>query len=316
VVTEGDTLERDGVVEAVDHVGVGRVGDGGLGVEQLEDPLHRAHRLLHGVGHAGELADRPVQQEHRGGEGEELPGRERARDDAVAAVPEGAHDAERAQHLHERLRELIGAVVLEGQAQELVVDAVEPLLLESLAAEGLHDLGAREGFLEHHVELGHLLLGALVDLVQLAPQGADGHRHRGEHRHRDERQHPFPREHHHEQRDDGADLPDRHHQHGGREAGEPVDVGDDARHQLGGVQRGEEGQRHALDVAVELAPNARDHALTHRGHEVGLAEAGGALDEVGAQHGDGDQLQHHEIAVEEDAVHRGLHEPRDEALGG
>ena len=33
------------------------------------------------------------------------------------------------------------------------------------------------------------------------------------------------------------------------EAGQAVDVGDHARHQLGGVQRGEEGQRHALDVA-------------------------------------------------------------------
>jgi hypothetical protein len=177
-VAKGHVLQRDGILEAGEDEGARRVGDGGRGVEDLEHALHRAQGLLDGVGHARELADGPVEEDHRGGEGEELARRERARDDLVAPVPERAHDADGAQHLHERLRGLIGAVVLEGEAEELIVDAVEALLLELLAAEGLHDLGAGEGLLEHHVELRHRLLGALVDLVELASQRADGDGHR------------------------------------------------------------------------------------------------------------------------------------------
>jgi hypothetical protein len=106
----------------------------------------------------------------------------------------------------------------------------------------------------------------------------------------------------------------RHHEHGGGQAGEPVDVGDDAGHQLGGVQGGEERQRHALDMRVDLAADTRDHSLAHRGHQVGLTETRGPLDEVDAEEGEGDELQHEEIAPAEDPVHGGLHQPGDHAL--
>ena len=100
-----------------------------------------------------------------------------------------------------------------------------------------------------------------------------------------------------------ADLAHRHDQHGGGQPREPVDVGDHARHQLGGVQRGEEGERHALDVGVELAADAGDDALAHRRHQVGLAEAADALEQVGAEQGEGMSLSMMHVALEEDVVH-------------
>ena len=75
-----------------------------------------------------------------------------------AAVPERAHQAERAHDLHQRLGELVGPVVLQGEAHQPVVDVVEALLLERFAAEGLDDLRACERLLQHHVQLGDLLL--------------------------------------------------------------------------------------------------------------------------------------------------------------
>ena len=67
----------------------------------------------------------------------------------------------------------------EGQAQEAVVDPVEALLLEALAPEGLDDLVAGEGLLQHDVQLADLLLRSLGDLVELAPERAEEHAHRG-----------------------------------------------------------------------------------------------------------------------------------------
>jgi len=115
-------------------------------------------------------------------------------------------------------------------------------------------------------------------------------------------------------RSDLGRMGDRKHLQPGGEAGEAVDVGDHPGHQLRGVERGEERQRHRLDVGVELAPDARDHPLAHRGHQVGLTETRGPLDEVDAEEGEGDELQHEEIAPAEDPVHGGLHQPGDHAL--
>jgi hypothetical protein len=67
-------------------------------------------------------------------------------------------------------------------------------------------------------------------------------------------------------------------------------------------------------VTVELAPDAGDHALAHRGHEVGLAVASHALDDVGAEEHEGDELEHDEIPLQEDVVEGGLDQPGDEPL--
>ncbi len=326
---EGDVLERpllrirvaepgahelDRPGERGHRIGPGSVHDRGRGVEDLEHALHRGDRLLHGVDHPGQLADGPVEQHHRRGEREELAGGQRARDHAVAAVPERPHDRERAQHLHQRLRHLVDAAVFQGQAQEPVVDRVEALLLEPFAAERLDDLGAGEGLLQHHVQLGDLLLGAPVDLVELAADDAHRDAHDREHRDRDQGEHPLSQEHDGEQGRDRPHVSHRHHQHGGGEAGQAVHVGHHPGHQIPRVQGGEERQRHRLDVRVELAPDARDHALPHGGHEVGLAEAARALQQVGPEQGEGDDPQHRHVALQEDVVHGRLHQPGDQGL--
>ena len=205
-------------------------------------------------------------------------------------------------------------MVLEGEPHEAVIDPVEPFLLEPLAPEGLDDLVPRERFLEHDVQLAHLLLRALADLVELAPDRAEQHAHRGKDGHRDEGEHPLPHEHDGEEGEDGPHLTHGHDEHGRREPGEAIDVVDHPGHQLGRVHLRIEGQRHALDMAVELSPDPRDHALSDGGHEVGLPVAGKALDEVGAEEDEGKDLEHEQVALEEDVVHGRLDQPGDEAF--
>ena len=69
------------------------------------------------------------------------------------------------------------------------------------------------------------------------------------------------------------------------EARPPVHVVHHACHQLGRVQRGEAGERHTLDVRVELAAEAGDDAFADGGPEIGLAEAARGLDQVRPQEG-------------------------------
>src|SRR2546430_15252798 len=55
---------------------------------------------------------------------------------------------------------------LEREVEEPVVEGVEALLLVALAPERLDDLGPAERLVQQHGELGHALLGALVDRVE------------------------------------------------------------------------------------------------------------------------------------------------------
>jgi hypothetical protein len=77
----------------------------------------------------------------------------------------------------------------------------------------------------------------------------------------------------------------------------------------------EEGEGHRLDVRVEVAPEARDHPLADGRHHVRLPVPAEALQDVDAQDEERQQLQHREIAPDEDLVHRRLHEPGNKAVG-
>src|SRR5262245_41124095 len=77
----------------------------------------------------------------------------------------------------------------------------------------------------------------------------------------------------------------------------------------------EVGERHALDVRVEPPAELGDHALAHRPHHVGLAEAAHAFQQIRAEDGEGNQLQHGDVAPDEDAVHGWFDQPGDRALG-
>src|SRR5206468_8158577 len=101
-------------------------------------------------------------------------------DDLLAAVPEGAHDAEGGQHFHEWVGDLVGAVILERKGQEPAVDAVEAVDLVRLAPERLDDLRPRERLVEEHVQLGDLLLRPFVDAIEPPADGAYRHADEGD----------------------------------------------------------------------------------------------------------------------------------------
>jgi hypothetical protein len=234
----------------------------------------------------------------------------------VPAVPESAHDPERGEDLHQRIGGLVGAVVLQRQREQPVVDTVEALGLVRFPSECLDDLRAGEAFVEQDVELGDLLLRSLVDPVQPAPDGAHGDAHEREDDQRDEGQPPLADEHHGDERDDHGHLPHGHDHDRGGHARQAIDVGDDARHQVGGVHVGEEGQRHLLDVPVERATQGGHDPFADGGHHVRLPIARGGLDEVGAEEHERQDAQHRDVAPDEDVVHGGLHEPGDGAFHG
>ena len=315
-VLEAHPLEGDGVPEAVEDEGSRTVGHRRWRVEDLEDALHGAGGLLHRVQQARQLAGGPVQHDHRRDEGEEDARGARAADHLVAAIEEDGHDGEGAGDLQERLAQLVRPDVLERELQEALVEAVEAPLGVALAAEDLDDLDAREGLLEEDGQLGHLLLLALVDAVE-AP--ADHLHHQRDERKGDEGgqgEEGFAHQHHRDQGHDGARVAHDLDEHRRRQAGQPRHVVQHPGHQLRGVRAAEEGQGHALDVHVEIAAQGRDHPLSHGGHEGPLEVAGHALHHVGADHGQGDELEHEQVAPDEDLVHGRLHQPGDGAFHG
>ena len=100
------------------------------------------------------------------------------------------------------------------------------------------------------------------------------------------------------------------------EAGEAVDVGDDAGPSAPPSARDvKKRQRHALDVRVQLAPDARDDALADRRPSgTDWPKRPMPLSDVRAEERERIELEHQHVALDEDVVHRGLDEPGDEAL--
>src|SRR5262249_28326211 len=181
--------------EAGEAARAGGVDDGRWCVEDLVDPLDGRERLLDGVKGAQEVAEWAVEERDRGDDREELAGGQRALDDAKAAVPDGADDPEGRHNLQQGPGELVDAMVAHGQPQTAVVEPVEARLLEILSHERLDDLAAGEGLHQHHRELPAHLLGAAVDLVELAPERPVDQRAPPKHPRHEERERPVAPEH-------------------------------------------------------------------------------------------------------------------------
>src|SRR4030095_17229730 len=98
---------------------------------------------------------------------------------------------------------------------------------------------------------------------------------------------------------DRARAAHRVHNEVGEEAGDAVDVGDDARLELTRMAGDEEGHGHALDVGVDLATEPGHHARAGGGDEVALTVSGRPLDEGNTQDGHGDQLEHRDVPIAE-----------------
>ncbi len=186
----------------------------------------------------------------------------------------------------------------------------------AFAPEDLDDLRPTEGLLEKDGQLCHLLLLALVDPIEAAADHLD---HEGDEGKGDEGghgQHGFSDEHHDEEGNHGARVAHQLDQHRRRQTRQPADVVEHARHELGRMGPAEEGEGHVLDVQEQIAAQSRDHALPHRGHEVPLQVGPHPFDHVGTEHGEGDQLEHEEIASDKDFVHGRLDQPCDGTLHG
>src|SRR4030095_16650859 len=98
-----------------------------------------------GIEGAQEVAERAIEEGDRGDDREELARGQGALDDAGAAVPDSADDAEGRHDLQQGSGELVDAMVAQSQPQAAVVESVEARLLQILPHERLDDLAAGEG---------------------------------------------------------------------------------------------------------------------------------------------------------------------------
>ena len=138
--------------------------DVGLGVEDLEDPGGRGHRLLgHREDHA-ERGDRPDQRQHQGDERDQLAGGERALADADRAEQQHDDDGEVGDHLEEgpeprRQPDLVHAGVVQRRGRRR---RTAPATW-SAAAEGLDHPDADGALLGQRGEVALLVLDPAGD---------------------------------------------------------------------------------------------------------------------------------------------------------
>src|SRR5207247_6392820 len=163
-------VELDLAAHGADRNGTWEVADVGLGVEQSEDAVGRAERLLDPRPLAGETADGPRHHPQVEKERDELSLRELAGGDLMAAVPEH----------HDRRRETKEADGREhDRADARTVDALlehhEKLLVEALglvvlARERLDHAHLGEGLLQHADCLALRILRRARDVADLATE--------------------------------------------------------------------------------------------------------------------------------------------------
>ena len=115
-------------------------------VEHLEDALRCGDRLLQVRVHAAQFFRGTVHQEQRPDEQRELPRRQRAGRDLLAAVHERGGHADAANQLHQRREARERRRHLHVRAKQVIAGAVEFFRFVPLGAERFHDSVAREGF--------------------------------------------------------------------------------------------------------------------------------------------------------------------------
>ena len=285
---------------------VGRRHDGELPVKVVKDAREQGER-------AGEIHLNVQQGLHRTVEAidERDGGRDRA--DGERWVGVGDHEpaarkvdqqgTDLGEHAHHHAKPLAAALLLEGEARDLLVDGDEALILSFLAREQLDQQGAGDGQrlvdeLIHLVALGLALVeklpaGAADAAGRENEQGNDHDPHNGElpahGKQRDKRRHHRGNIAHNARecaRDNGAHA---------RNVG--VHAGDDVALLLGG----EEGMRHVLQMVVHLVFHVEDDALGDPGVDVALKHADDLRE--------GQREEGHE-----QELHKQLHVPADQRL--
>ena len=280
VVREGDLTELNPLPERGQLGRARPIGHLGVRVQHLEDALRRADRLLQVGVDPAEFARRTVHHERVREKGRELADGELAGADLGAGVPEGGHDAQAAQQLHQRRQR--------GQrGGDLQVDPIEPLrrscepgLLLRFRAEGLDDPVTGERFRAQVRDVLERLLAPARRPADALPEPHQRVEHQGGAGEADDRQarvdpEQRPRVAHQGQRlakqiADGLRHP----------VLDLVDVVGDVRHQLAGGAPLEEPCRLVEDVPEELIAQIAHHPLADVGHQVGREERPHAFDDV------------------------------------
>jgi hypothetical protein len=252
LVAEHDVLEADLSSHVGDHVGVGPIGDDGLGVEHL---VHADGRRL-GFAREGhdpaEDLEREREHEQVRDERDEAAEREAARADCEHACEE--HRGERevgddAEHPHELGVQLDAVDLRVVEPTALGVVAVVRL---APAAERLEHADAARTLFDRGREVAGLVLDAANDLVVPALEAAaeDEHGHCG-----DEGEQRQPHVQGHQHGEDRGDLHDDQDEEDRAEADEASDdreVGLGARQQLARLPLVVEPDVEALELRVEV----------------------------------------------------------------
>ena len=234
-VAEADVVELEPDRPRGQGLGVRRVDDVGLGVDELVHALDAGPGELPGDHEAGHHPRRRDERGDVGGEGQEGPDGDPALEGEGAA--EGEHDElpdgrERRQRRGEPRGEPCRA---QAVAVELPGDPGQPRGLPLLLPEALDDADAGDGLLDALRDLGRALLGRPRRREE--PPAHD-HRERERHRQRDERDDGEQRREPRHDHDGDDDLRDRAHRvrHHPEQALDLLEVGVRARDHLAGAQ--------------------------------------------------------------------------------
>ncbi|OSY37041.1 hypothetical protein BG653_06647 [Streptomyces platensis] len=126
-----------------------RVGDGGAGVEDLQQPLGPGGRLGDRQPQLAEVADRRVEVADEGREGQQLAERHPPRGDLPRAEADDGQDAECLEDLDDLLVQLVEAGAGHRRPQPAAGLAAEPFLFVALPVVGLRQDDVDQPFLDH-----------------------------------------------------------------------------------------------------------------------------------------------------------------------
>ena len=285
------TLRNSTRPEPSPAIGMSGRDDRRFGVEQLEDALAGGHGGLQDVVLVAEVLDGAEEalrvldegDQHAEGDGAEdrvaqaplvIAG---VAEDGVAAAPDDQRDGGGAEELDDGVVEGVGEDGVGPRLFVLGVDGGEVVEGAALAVEELHDGHAGDVLLREGVDAGGGVALAAIAVANVTAEDAGDVEDGRDDRDGEQRQRPAHAQ--HDDDDEGEDedvLEDGEHA-GGEHLVERVDVGGDARDEPADGVVVEEGGRHALQVAEDLAAQVEHDLLAGPLHEVGLEE----LEQIG-----------------------------------
>jgi len=262
-VGKADAAELDGLFERRQCLGVRAGDDGRFHVEKFEDPVRAGQGLLERRVAAGEVLDGLIEGQGAPDESEERSGGPLSGHDVFSAQPQDGGHADGSEEFHHGAGGRFHLGQLQADVEESAVLFLEPVDLVLLLLEGLDHGDARDALLDHHIEVGHLLLPFPSRPPQFLPEPGDEPSGDGEDDHGEQRELPVEVEQESRQEQDRQTVPHDHHGDLGQGVLEELGVVGQPRDESGriGVREKIHGQR--VDVAEDLIPDLLDDGLPH-----------------------------------------------------